>query len=359
MMWNNLRARPLRTALGVAAVTLQVFLLLFMVGLTSGIVSEWGKRVEGIGADILVQAPNSSIFFAFSPAVMLEEVREKILKVEGVDEVSPVLVVMNTDQMDVVYGIDYASFNGLSKGFLYRAGGPPQSPDEALIDDIKAETKKLKVGDTISLFGHDLKISGIVAHGKGARTFIPLKSAQDFAGAEGRVSLFYVRSMGDTEGTRQRIVSALPEHRIRSMSEYLTLMNSDNLPQFRPFLRSFVVVGVVISFLVVLLSMHTMVLERTREIGILKALGCARPDILRLLLGETLLMTALGIVIGMGVTYAMRTAVVHAFPSLTILIPQHWIWKSALLAIAGALGGALVPALRASGFDPVDALAYE
>jgi putative ABC transport system permease protein len=270
-----------------------------------------------------------------------------------------VLVLMNTQQMDVVYGIDYPTFNALSKGFLFRAGRPIESSDEVLIDDIKAETKKLKLGDKLTMFGRDFTIVGIVAHGKGARSFIPLAAAQEIAGAEKRVSLFYVRSTGNTEQTREAIVGRFPDHRVRSMNEYLTLMNSSNLPQFRPFIRSFVVVGVLISFLVVLLSMHTVILERTREIGILKALGSSRFDILRLLVGETLLMAAAGIVIGMAATYAVKAVVVEAVPTLTVIIPQFWIARAVLLAIAGAVAGALYPAFRASGFDPVDALAYE
>src|SRR5256886_17217413 len=70
MFWGSITARPMRSSLSVMAIAIQVILVLMIVGLTSGVVSEWGKRVEGVGADILVQPPNSSIFFAFSSAVM-------------------------------------------------------------------------------------------------------------------------------------------------------------------------------------------------------------------------------------------------------------------------------------------------
>src|SRR5258708_21332154 len=60
MFWGNLAARPLRCGLSILAIAIQVVLVLMIVGLTSGIVAEWGKRVEGVGADLLVQPPNSS-----------------------------------------------------------------------------------------------------------------------------------------------------------------------------------------------------------------------------------------------------------------------------------------------------------
>ena len=92
MFWGNITARPLRCALSVIAIAIQVILVLMIVGLTSGVISEWGKRVEGVGADIMVQPPNASIFIAFSSAVMPENLRDQIEALPGVDEVAPVVI---------------------------------------------------------------------------------------------------------------------------------------------------------------------------------------------------------------------------------------------------------------------------
>lgn len=359
MLWGNLLARPLRSALAVMAIAIQVILVLMIAGLTSGVVSEWGKRVEGVGADILVQPPNSSIFFALSSAVMQESVGDTIAELPGVDEVAPTLILMDQKQFAVVYGIDYRRFNALSQGFLYQEGRPFASADEALADDIVAQTKHLKVGDTITLLNHNFRISGIVTHGKGARFFIPLSTAQDIASAEKKVSMFYVRSKGDTAGTRAEIVKLLPKNSIRSTTEYVTLMNSSKLPELKPFIRTMVGLGLVISFLVVLLTMHTMVQERTREIGILKALGFARFDIVRLLLTETLVIAVSGSALGIAITFLAEAILKQTSPSLMILISPGWVFSSIALALLGACAGAVYPAVRAAGYDPVVALAYE
>jgi putative ABC transport system permease protein len=359
MLWGNIVARPLRSCLSVIAIAIQVILVLLIVGFTSGIISEWGKRVEGVGADLLVQPPNSSIFFAFSSAVMQESLADKIAALPGVDEVAPTLILTETKTLTLVYGIDYKRFNALSRGFLFRAGRPFESSDEAIADDIIAQTKHLKVGQQVTLLNHTFTVCGIVAHGKGARYFIPLKTAQEIAGAEKRVSMFYVRSKGDTEGTRAQIVALSPLDSVRTTSELVTLMSSSNLPQLRPFTRSMVGLGLVISFLVVLLNMHTMVMERTREIGILKALGLSRWGILRMLLGETLLLTVCGCILGIALTFAFQAIMQETNPSLMILITTQWVFSSALLALVGASIGAIYPALRAASYDPVVALAYE
>src|SRR5579885_2298599 len=157
MFWGNLAARPLRCALSVVAIAIQVVLVLMIVGMTSGVISEWGKRVEGVGADILVQPPNSSIFFAFSSAVMSESLANDIAKLPDVDEAAPTLVVSDPKTLIIIYGIDYKRFNALSQGFIFRAGRPFEGPDEAIADDIMAQTRHVKVGDTVTLIFHPFK----------------------------------------------------------------------------------------------------------------------------------------------------------------------------------------------------------
>jgi putative ABC transport system permease protein len=359
MFWGNIAARPLRCALSVIAIAIQVILVLMIVGLTSGVISEWGKRQEGVGADILVQPPNASIFFAFSSAVMPESLGDQIGALPGVDEVAPTVILTEPKDLIMIYGIDYKRYNALSRGFLYRAGRPLEAPDEVLADDIIAQSKHLKVGDHITLLNHTFTICGIVAHGKGARFFISLKQAQELLGVENRISMFYVRSKGDTEGTRAEILKLSPNNRVRSMSEYVSLMSSSNLPELKPFVRSMVGLGIVISFLVVLLNMHTMVMERTREVGILKALGFSRLDVVRMLLGETLVLTLLGSGLGILLTFLTQAVLKQTNPELPILIASRWIVSSIVLALVGAAAGAAYPALRAASYDPVVALAYE
>jgi putative ABC transport system permease protein len=359
MFWGNIAARPLRCALSVLAIAIQVILVLMIVGLTSGVISEWGKRVEGVGADIMVQPPNASIFIAFSSAVMPESLGDQIGALPGVDEVAPTVILTEPKNLIMIYGIDYKRFNALSRGFLYRAGRPFENPDEVLADDIIAQQKHLKVGDHVTLLNRPFTVCGIVAHGKGARYFVSLKTAQEAAGVENRVSMFYVRSKGNTEDTRAEILKLSPGNRVRSMSEYVSLMSSSNLPELKPFVRCMVGLGIVISFLVILLNMHTMVMERTREVGILKALGFSRLDIVRMLLGETLFLTLLGSGLGILLTFLTQAVLKEVNPGLMILITPRWIVGSIVLALVGAAAGVAYPALRAANYDPVVALAYE
>jgi putative ABC transport system permease protein len=270
-----------------------------------------------------------------------------------------VVIVVDTATLGVIYGIDYARFNGLSEGFTFLSGGAFTAPDDVIADDLAAQARKLTVGSNVSLMNRNFRVSGIVVHGKGARFFVPMETAQEIAGAEKRVSMIYVRSTGNTEAVRAALIRLLPGYRIRSMAEYMSLMTSSSLPELRPFLRSFIGLGVVISFLVVLLTMYTMVLERRREIGILKAIGSSRLEICWLIIAEALLLVALGVVVGLLGTYATTTLLHRTSPTLQIEITPDWILRSILVAVVGALAGAAYPAVRAAQSDPIDALAYE
>lgn len=320
MFWGNLTARPLRCALSILAIAIQVVLVLMIVGMTSGVLSDWGKRVEGVGADIVVQAPNASIFFAFSSAVMQESFGDEIEKLPGVDDVAPTLMMTDPKTLMVIYGVDYKRYNALSKGFIFRSGRPLEAADETVADDIIAQTRHLKVGDTVTLINRPFRVSGIVVHGKGARFYIPLKTAQDIMGADNHVSVFFVRSKGDTAATRAEILKLNPQNTVRSMSEYVSLMSSSKLPELKPFIRTMVVLGILVSFLVVLMNMHTMVMERTREIGILKALGFTRAEVVQMLLGETAVLAIAGSLVGIAIAFLTQAVLKETNPSLPILI---------------------------------------
>ncbi len=143
----NLFARPMRTLATVLAIGMEVVLILLVVGLTRGMVNENAKRLEGIGADIVLQPPGSSFMLASSTAAMSEKLAELLAGVQGVSAVSPVMVQLNTQGgIGLIYGIEPESFNRVTRGFTFLQGRAFQDPYEVIVDDIHAKSKKLQVG---------------------------------------------------------------------------------------------------------------------------------------------------------------------------------------------------------------------
>jgi len=105
--------------------------------------------------------------------------------------------------------------------------------------------------------------------------------------------------------------------------------------------------------------MYTTVIERTRDIGILKSLGASKAYIIRTLLGESTFICVAGIGAGILLSYVARVLFLSSFPTLVILITPNWIVRSALIALAGGLLGASYPAWLASRKDAIEALSYD
>src|SRR3954467_13453085 len=96
MIISGLKARPVRTSVSILAVALEVILILVVIGLTNGISNETGKRTEGVGADIWLQAPNSSLMLALNQSTMPIALRDKIKEIGGVKAVAPVQTMVNS-----------------------------------------------------------------------------------------------------------------------------------------------------------------------------------------------------------------------------------------------------------------------
>src|SRR5262249_11593274 len=147
-------------------------------------------------------------------------------------------------------------------------------------DDYFAAMNHNKIGDTVSVLNHDFRISGVVPHGTGGRKYIPLSTMQDLISAEGKVSAFYVK-LDDpryVDAVREAIkqTPGMQQYSVRSMQEFLSMMTPDNLPGFNTAIEIVIAVAVIVGFLVIFQSMYTDVMERTREIGILKSLGASK-----------------------------------------------------------------------------------
>jgi putative ABC transport system permease protein len=105
--------------------------------------------------------------------------------------------------------------------------------------------------------------------------------------------------------------------------------------------------------------MYTTVIERTRDIGILKSIGASKSYIIRALLGESAFICVIGIGVGIAASYVARAMFVSSFPTLSIIITPDWIIRSSVIALAGGLLGASYPAWLASRKDAIEALSYD
>jgi putative ABC transport system permease protein len=144
------------------------------------------------------------------------------------------------------------------------------------------------------------------------------------------------------------------------MADLQSLISVDKIPMLNAFIEIIIGLGVAIAFLVVSLSMYMAVLQRTREIGILKSLGARNSLIMSLILIEAFFMGLGGTVLGILFSYGTRASIHAVMPaSLPQAIVYDWWPIAGAIAIGAALLGAVYPAMIAMRQDPIEALAYE
>jgi len=364
LIFANLINRPVRSIISVTAVAIEVIMILSIAGIFMGMLNDTKQRTNGIGADLMMRPSNASIMVGVSGAPMPSRIVEVLRQLPHVAVASPVIQKLNTaGKIEVLYGIEYPSFDAL-KPFVFVSGGPFQGPNDVIIDDIAAGADGgHRVGGTITIMDQPFRISGIVEHGKGGRKLLPIETMGQLTGADGKASLFYIKcdDPANDNAVIQEIhaTRGLADYPVETVDEWLAEMTPEKLPGFNIALDVVTFIAVVVGFLAIFQSMYTAVMERTREIGILKSMGASKLTIVSLVLRETAVMAAAGVLLGIAGTFGVKVLMAHLFPMQHFEVTGLWIAKGAAIAFVGSILGALYPAWMASRKDPIDALAYE
>src|SRR5215471_13857851 len=363
MIMANLVHRPIRSLISVVAIALEVTLILLIVGLSLGMLNDSRARQQGIGADVIVMPPGSSFIVGLTGAPMSIKIAGILAKLPHVVAVAPVVThVSASGTLEVIAGIDLKSYESLSGPFHYLEGGPFQGPNDVLVDELFARSKHVKVDDTIEVLNNSFRVAGIVAQGKGARKFLQIGVLQDLIGAKDKASLFYLKldeaNNADAVVEEIKKVPGMDKYVATSMAYYLSMMTPSNYPGLSTFINVVIGISVIIGFIVIFQAMYTAVMERTREIGILKSMGASKLYIVNVILRETVLLALGGILVGVIFSLAARAGIDRR-STLRVVVTGGWILRATLIAILGSIIGALYPAVKAAQKDPIDALAYE
>ena len=365
LILGNLVHRPLRSIISAFAVAIEVVMILSIAAIMFGILNGSRQQSNGAGWDMVVHPGASTALMNTSAAAADIRVADVLRKLPHVEVVAPANIKLTAgSSLENIYGIDFASYDEL-RPFVFLSGGPFQHPFDMIIDELQAASGKgTHVGDTVRAFNHDFRVCGIVEHGKGSRKYIPLETMDQLDGNPGKAAEFFLRTQNQPqfqEAVRKEILSTpgLEDWSVQTLEEFLSTLTPERMPGFNIALRVVIGIAIIIGFLVIFQSMYTAVMERTREIGILKSMGAGRGAIVSVVLRETGLLAVVGVILGVAATYLLRTVLHVRFPTLSFQITPGWVFSAVIIALVGALFGALYPALKAARKDPIDALSYE
>jgi putative ABC transport system permease protein len=360
LVTSNIRQRPVRTIISVIGVALGVALVMLFTGLTHGMSSDLQRRSSNMRGEIIFTR-KGSMNPTSSTANLSTKYVERLQQIEGVEAVTPVIRHIyqsggiGFDQLD---GVEWDNFARMNSIQIVDGRGPQQN-DEVVIDETKAK-RNHPVGSTLKIFGDKLyRVVGIYSPESGARAKVTLASLQETLEAPGKCTylLVKIKPTVDPVAVAKRIDADLPGNNVQFTRDVFASVEN-SIPSLGIFLRVLVALAAVVSALVVMLAMHTTITERTREIGILKAMGASRAYIISEIEREALLISAIGLVVGFLVALG-GGFLIHKTTGLIFEYGWRWALTAAVIGLVGGAIGALYPAVRAANLDPVNALAYE
>jgi putative ABC transport system permease protein len=360
LIFANLTHRPIRTLLSVLAIAVEVTMILTLVGVSYGTLDSSAERARGVGADIVIRPPGTSVISALSASPLSEKYLPLILQEPHV-MLATGTVIQSISGFDSVTGLDFPAFKKMSGGFTFISGGDPVNDDDMIVDEYYARQKHLVVGSKVKVIDHDWVISGIYEGGKLARICVKLPVLQEMAGRPGYLTQIYAKL--DDPKFAQPVVDdlkvKLSDDQIYTMDSLVSLYSISNVGMLKDFIAVVIGIAVVVGFIVVFMAMYTAVLERTREIGIIKAVGGSSGLVLNILLRETVLLSVLGTILGIVLTYGAQ-ALMKFYPGNLVQETVYYWWPIAgAIAIIGSLLGSIVPGYKAVQQDVTEALSYE
>ncbi len=397
LAWANLVHHKLRTALSALAVGIGIMLMLVSKGLASGSLAEVDERMQSVDAELVVLPAQDNIIF--TNGAPFRRGHERYLADFGdergplAEAVIPVFFgqVKMGGQQQRVFGVDpgqmriFLGTRRVLAGKLFdragafaervRAGQTPpvdmEDPTyatyladglELVIDERLRRVGRYELGDEVRIMGQVFRIVGVVEAGVAGRVFAPLQTLREIVVAgEPSASMYFVKLRDglDAAAAADGIQAALgPDARVELKSDYGRLLR-ESFASVGLYMSASSGVALAVCFLFILLTMYTMVVERTREIGILKSLGISRLGLVRLSVTEALLISLSGVVTGIVLAFGARELIMLIKPLLTVELATGQLLAAVAVGVVGGTLSALYPGYRAARLDPAVALSHE
>lgn len=398
----HLLHHKLRTVLSILAVGIGIAMLLVMLALSHGMLNEVADRIESVDAELIVLPENENVIFTVGAAFPAKTTGAiDAFEYEGRRVVKRTIGVMldtlhmggQQQRLFAVDRADMAAFLGhreVVAGRLFDEGrafgnrldalrnengyyDPARVSEEELlsacelvVDTRLARVGHYEVGDRVKFLGRPFEIVGIVESGVAGRVFCPVQVLQNIKnGGMPWVSLFFVQlhpppkgAAPDYEEVVADALSVAIKAKVELKGAYRALMY-ESFSQVYVYINVASGVALVVCFIIILLSMYTMVLERTREIGVLKSLGAGRFYLISQSIVEAVFICLCGTVFGIGLAFLTKISLETARPLLTLDIQPAFVGLALCIGIVGGALSALYPGYRAARLDPVAALSYE
>lgn len=366
LILKNLTRRRFRTALTLSALSTAIAAVVALLGIARGFTKSFAEVYSAHGVDVVVSRQGSAD--RLSSSVDLGFV-SKIESIAEVDRAAGVLLETLSFEEQAVYGVPSMGISPdswLLRDYRLAAGDalPANEPKTLLLGVHLAERMKLSPGDSVNLFEEKYRVAGIFespSTWENGSMILPLAQLQGLTDRAGQVTYINVvlrRPITSDQAAEsiQAIEQLDPKLLALATEDFVKTDTRMQLSSAMAWMTS--MVAIFIGAIGTLNTMMTSVLERTREIGILRAIGWPRRRVVTMILAESCAIAFIASVIGSVLAIIGTWALSQAPAAKGILSPSVdaiILVEGVALAMVIGILGALLPAWRAAKLQPTEA----
>lgn len=366
MVLKNLFRQKARTGLTVLGISIGITTVVTLGVITGGLKSAASEILRAGGADFMVaQKGTSDLSFSSIP----ESDQVALAQFPNVERATGVLfhiTRVGSNPYFPLLGIEPADLEATSPKLLDGTTLPANASDEMVLGSRAASELGLEVGDTLNIGERTFRVVGIFQSGNSFQDsggFVTLSVAQDLARRPDSYTVIYIDVTSDANPAEvaKEIESRFSQlTAVSSLGEYgevdqgILIVDAANL--------AISILAIGIGAIGVMNTMVMSVFERTREIGILRAVGWSGSRIMRMIVGESLFLCMISAVAGTLIALLAIRGVLTIPAVRSFIEPQYSadvFVRALLVAIGVALIGAVYPAYRAVRLTPMEALRHE
>jgi len=374
-----------RSALAIVGIAIGIMVIVALGMVTGGLKTSTQSTLKAGAAEITAFQTGSNSLIG-SGGTLNESLATDLLSTGGVKDTAGILRATNTSTTTSQLSSNSSqssfgpggsiSVTGIDAGKLSLVGIDSvngttfgnSSTNEVIIGKTFAQDQNLTTGSTINLYGKDFKITGTFETGNfitDAGIYMPLSTLQNLTSNDNKISAILVKVTDNANVTTvsQNIESAYPNQLTTTTAEATAGRINQGLGFIDTASWAISLLAIFIGAVGVINTMIMSVYERTREIGVLKAVGWTDKRILGMILGESIVLTLIAFVVGTVIAVVGVEILLTYSPSVSGIIKPSFaldIFVRAFVVafLVGVIGG-LYPAYRASRLSPTEALRYE
>ncbi len=356
---KNLAREKTRLVMSSSGVAFSILLIVAVVGIYNAIDAAVGDSIMNVAADLWVSSEGSSGSL-HSPSVLSMDLIENLRRIEGVRDVKELVRTGVSIEMNggstLIYLTGYDVDSGIGGPWKIARGASKPGRGEAIVDKVLAAKNDLDIGDNIKIIDREFKIVGL---SEGTALFITYMVFIPFEDAitlrQGEIVNYFLISTNASTSPKQ-VATSIDENivgvSVLTSEELANSSKREILGGFLPIIFVIVTIGLVVGIVVVGLAIYTLTVERSREYGILKAIGTSNRRLYAIVVEQALIVSILGFLAGWLLSGAVLYITGVFVPELVVLITAPMmLWVLLLVLVMGIIASYL-PIRRVAKVDP-------